>query len=160
VKVAPVAGLDAELELGVAARKIIAVRSDELFGFAPRALDQHNSAALHDMRIAAKRLRYVLELVGFAIGPLADDARRYARKLQTVIGEVHDHDVMIARLEAHPARSSRRGAQRLSLRLHGRRDRCFLEFLALWATIEEYGLRERLAAATTFSPNGSTADDN
>lgn len=159
MKAEPVPDLEAELPLSVAARKIIAVRSAELFSFVPTALDERNSAALHDMRIAAKRLRYVLELVGFAIGPLADEAQAFARDLQTVIGEVHDHDVLIARLE-ELAKTSRRGVRRLGLRLHSRRDESFSEFLGLWATIEASGLRERLVAATTFSRNGSTAGHN
>jgi CHAD domain-containing protein len=160
MKARQVPDLNAELPLAIAARKIIAVRSAELFSFIPKALDERNAIALHDMRIAAKRLRYVLELVGFAIGPLGEEAQAFARDLQTVIGEVHDHDVLIARLEARPAKGSRRGVRRLGLRLHSRRDECFSRFLELWATIEGYGLRERLTSATTFSPNGSTAAHN
>jgi CHAD domain-containing protein len=160
VKAHPVPGLDPELPLAVAAREIIAVRSAELFSFVPRALDERNPVALHDMRIAAKRLRYVLELVGFAIGPLAQEAEARARDLQTVIGEVHDQDVLIARLEALPAKTSRVGLRALSLRLQSVRDERFARFLDLWATIEEAGLRERLGAVTSFSPNGSKAGDN
>jgi CHAD domain-containing protein len=112
------------------------------------------------MRIAAKRLRYVLELLGFVIGPVADEAQAQARELQTVIGEVHDYDVLIARLDGLAARSSRRGVRRLGLRLHGRRDARFGDFLALWAQIEDSGLRDRLLAATTLSPNGSIRAHN
>ena len=49
------------------------------------------------MRIAAKRLRYVLEIVGPCFGPEADAARDAARRLQSVLGEIHDCDVMLPR---------------------------------------------------------------
>jgi hypothetical protein len=50
--------------------------------------------------------------------------------------------------------------RRLGLRLHGRRDARFADFLALWAKIEDSGLRERLLSATTLSPNGSIRAHN
>jgi len=62
-------GLSAEMPLDAAARRIVAVRAAELYAFVPEALDEGAVTAMHDMRIAAKRLRYLLELVGFAIGP-------------------------------------------------------------------------------------------
>ncbi|MEA2448662.1 MAG: hypothetical protein QOG63_594, partial [Thermoleophilaceae bacterium] len=60
--------------------------------------------ALHDMRIAAKRLRYVLELTSPAFGPAADAGAKAAKKLQDVLGEIHDCDEFVPRVEAHVAR--------------------------------------------------------
>ena len=57
----------------------------------------------HDMRIAAKRLRYILETTEFCFGKPADAARRRARDLQDLLGELHDCDVMLPRVEAHLA---------------------------------------------------------
>ena len=54
-------------------RKVILVRLDELYGFVPAALDPEEVEASHDMRIAAKRLRYILELLTRS---LASDATR------------------------------------------------------------------------------------
>jgi CHAD domain-containing protein len=160
MKAATVPSLEPELPLAEAARRIIAIRSAELFSFVPAALEESNGGTLHDMRIAAKRLRYVLELVGFTIGSLGDEAKARARDLQTLIGEIHDHDVLIARVESLSADTSRRGLRRLGLRLHSRRDALFGDFLMLWAGVETSGLRERLAAATTYSPNGALQADN
>ena len=53
------------------------------------------------MRIAAKRLRYVLEVTGFVFGKPADTARRRARDLQDILGEIHDCDVMLPRVREH-----------------------------------------------------------
>jgi hypothetical protein len=71
-----------------------------MLAFAPRALDGKTKAQ-HDMRIAAKRLRYVLELTGFVFGKPADTARRRARDLQDILGEIHDCDVMLPRVRGH-----------------------------------------------------------
>ena len=73
------------------------------------------------MRIAAKRLRYVLEITGPCFGPEAKAARDAAKRLQGVLGEIHDCDVMLPRAEgieslcapaAHPSRAALPPVQR------------------------------------------------
>jgi hypothetical protein len=100
VKAQPVKKLDPERPLGENAARIIKVRLDEMLALAPRALDGKVKAQ-HDMRIAAKRLRYVLEVTGFCFGRPADTARRRARDLQDILGEIHDCDVMLPRVRGH-----------------------------------------------------------
>src|SRR4051812_9747857 len=56
------------------------------------------------MRIAAKRLRYVLELTAPALGSGAAHAAKDAKKLQDVLGEIHDCDEFVPRVEEHIAR--------------------------------------------------------
>ena len=51
---------------------IVLVRVEELRSFAPRALDPEAAKIQHNMRIAAKRLRYVLEATGFCFGRPAE----------------------------------------------------------------------------------------
>ena len=51
-------GLEGAMPLATAARRIVAVRVDEVYGLAADAVSGADPAALHDMRIAAKRLRY------------------------------------------------------------------------------------------------------
>ena len=100
MKASPVKKLDPTRSLGENAARIVEVRLDELIGFAPRALGGKTKAQ-HDMRIAAKRLRYVLEVTGFVFGKPADTARRRARDLQDILGEIHDCDVMLPRVRGH-----------------------------------------------------------
>jgi hypothetical protein len=100
MKAQPVKKLDPSRALGENAARIVEVRLDEMLAFAPRALDGKTKAQ-HDMRIAAKRLRYVLELTGFVFGKPADTARRRARDLQDILGEIHDCDVMLPRVRKH-----------------------------------------------------------
>ena len=91
------------------------VRLDELRSFAPDALEPDALRDQHDMRIAAKRLRYVLEATGFCFGRPAETARRRARDLQDLLGEIHDCDVMLPRartrtVESFASRTPRRSA--------------------------------------------------
>ena len=69
------------------AARIVLVRLEELRSFIPAALDPGASEAQHDMRIAAKRLRYVLELTELCFGERGAAARHGARDLQGVLGE-------------------------------------------------------------------------
>jgi hypothetical protein len=100
VKARKVKGIDAEAPAAGEVAKIVAVRLDELCGFMPGARDPAAVHMLHDMRIAAKRLRYVLELFAPAFGPYAADAARQVRRLQDIIGEIHDCDVTRPRIAA------------------------------------------------------------
>jgi len=109
VKARPVKKLDPTRSLGENAARIVQVRLDELMAFAPRALEGRTKAQ-HDMRIAAKRLRYVLEVTGFVFGKPADTARRRARDLQDILGEIHDCDVMLPRVRLHRERLQQRDA--------------------------------------------------
>jgi hypothetical protein len=90
-----VKGLDPAGPLADNAERIVRVRLDELCAFMPRARDPAEVVALHDMRIAAKRLRYVLEITHACFGPFARTAIRTVKDLQEVLGEVHDCDVQL-----------------------------------------------------------------
>ena len=103
VKARRVKKLDPGAPLADNAARIIRVRLDEMLSFAPAALDFERIADQHDMRIAAKRLRYILETTEFCFGKPAHTARRRARDLQDLLGELHDCDVMLPRVEAHLA---------------------------------------------------------
>ena len=144
-------GLEPGMPLSVAARRIVAVRTAELYAFVPEALDEHAVTAMHDMRIAAKRLRYLLELVGFCFGEVGGEAQGRARELQEVLGEIHDCDVMLARIEAIRERDPE-GFDALASRFASERDEQIRRFHALWSKIERSRLRERLLAHTIISP--------
>jgi hypothetical protein len=84
-------------------RRVILVRVDELFGFVPDALDPAAVDASHDMRIAAKRLRYLLELSEPLFGAPAKKAAKVAKDLQDLLGEIHDCDELAPLVEDHVA---------------------------------------------------------
>jgi CHAD domain-containing protein len=151
VKAHRVEGLVPEMELADAARRIVAMRTAELYAFVPEALGERAASAMHDMRIAAKRLRYLLEMVGFCFGEVGGEAQARARELQDVLGEIHDCDVMLERIAASREREPD-GFDALAERFRARRAKQFARFTALWGAIEESGLRDRLLATTFSSP--------
>lgn len=99
-----VKGLEPDGTLGDNALRIVRVRVAELCSFATDARDPANGAALHDMRIAAKRVRYVLELTAPALGPGARRGAEQAKRLQTLLGDVHDCDELIRSVREHVKR--------------------------------------------------------
>jgi CHAD domain-containing protein len=99
MKPRPVEGLDGALPVEDNARKILRVRLAELFSFDQKVRDPWQSVALHDARIAAKRVRYVLEILGPTLGDPSDDLHDQAKEIQDILGELHDCDVLGPRLE-------------------------------------------------------------
>ncbi len=104
MKARKVKGLKLDGPLAENALRIIDVRLAELHSFAGAARDPRRTKELHDMRIAAKRLRYVLEATAPALGPAAVQGAKDAKKLQDVLGEIHDCDEFAPRVEAHIAK--------------------------------------------------------
>jgi len=101
VRARAVKGLDPDATLADNLERIVATRLDELCSFIPRALDPSRIKALHDMRIAAKRLRYILEVAAEpCFGPYATAAIKRTRDLQDLLGELHDCDVQLPRVRA------------------------------------------------------------
>lgn len=77
-------------------------RSDGLF----RPLDV---TALHDLRIAAKRLRYAIELLAPCFSRSISTHAKRAARLQAALGDLHDCDIWILTLgdEIDPARKEK-----------------------------------------------------
>ena len=123
MKARRVKGLDPGGALRPNAARIVGTRLDELRGFADEALAPDASAAQHDMRIAAKRLRYVLEIVGPCIGEEAKAARDAAKRLQSALGDLHDCDLMLPKVEQIGSAAAL---------LRKRRKRLFNEFVEQW----------------------------
>lgn len=123
MKARPVKGLDPAAPLRPNAARIVRTRLDELRSFAPAALEPSGAEAQHEMRIAAKRLRYVLEITESCFGPEAKAARKAAKELQGVLGEIHDCDVMLPRAV---------GIESLDALLRTRRELLFQRFRELW----------------------------
>jgi CHAD domain-containing protein len=131
MKARPVQGLDPAATLRTNAARIVRTRLLELRSLAEEALEPEAASPQHDMRIAAKRLRYVLEIMGACFGPEAEDARRAAKALQTVLGEIHDCDVMLPRAA---------GIESLEALLSTRRELLFQRFCELWQAQRESGV--------------------
>jgi CHAD domain-containing protein len=127
VKARKVKGLDPAAPLRPNAERIVATRLAELLALSGPALDPAAADAQHDLRIAAKRLRYVLEIVESCFGPEAKSARKAAKELQGILGEIHDCDVMLLKTAE---------ADSLRVLLQTRRELLFQRFRTLW--LEEF----------------------
>jgi hypothetical protein len=119
MKARKVKGLDPDGSFEENARRIVEVRLGELTSLASGALENGSADELHDARIAAKRVRYVLELSGPALGRPAAPAARVARGLQDLLGEIHDCDVMLERIRHHADRLRAEDAE--AVRIHATR---------------------------------------
>ena len=106
----PITGLDPDRRLRPNARRILAVRIVEVWAYAPYVTHPGNVRQLHDMRIACKRLRYLLEIFEIAftadLGPFIDEVK----ELQDLLGDIHDRDVQVPMLHDHMERLAERDA--------------------------------------------------
>ncbi|MBA2505255.1 MAG: CHAD domain-containing protein [Thermoleophilaceae bacterium] len=139
MKAKKVKGLDPEKSFRKNACKMVRVRLDELHGFSPAVLDPAEVGALHDMRIAAKRLRYLCELTSPVLGEGAALAAKKAKDLQGVLGDVHDCDEQIPRVRARVGAGSE-----LLAHLEARRKSRYADFLEEWQRLEDEGFRKNV----------------
>ena len=91
----PVDGIDPEESLAANARRILAVRMAEFYSYAPIVAREEAMEELHALRIAAKRLRYTLELFRDVFGETGERQIERVKAMQESLGEVHDHDVRL-----------------------------------------------------------------
>lgn len=70
-------------------------RLQELEALSPSLFDPHKIKPLHEMRIAAKRLRYAMELFGLCWGDQLGVFSRQVVRLQSSLGELHDCDLWV-----------------------------------------------------------------
>lgn len=78
-----------------AAVELLVRRAVELEAFQPVADHPERVEELHAMRIAVKRLRYTLEIFRSLFDGEAEPVLETLKKLQDLLGEVHDCDVWI-----------------------------------------------------------------
>lgn len=97
----PVEGIDPDRRLRPNARRILRVRIEEVYSYDGLVADPANVTDLHDMRIAFKRLRYLLEIFGIAFDTDLDPFLDEVKGLQDLLGDIHDRDVQVPMLEEH-----------------------------------------------------------
>jgi CHAD domain-containing protein len=149
--------LDPDAPLGESLLAILAVRLDELYSFDPR-----DPANLHDMRIAAKRVRYILEAAEPVFGEPAAHGVKTMKQMQDLLGEIHDCDELLPLVERHverlraedvaaaakraplPNRRKYRGLEALRAHTVADRERLYARFARKWAKLERDAFRRKL----------------
>jgi len=94
-KALPVPGLRPKNSLDENARKILKIRLAEFYALATVVDQELAVAELHNLRIAAKRLRYSLELFPTVFGEAGARNIDRIKALQEELGVIHDIDVRI-----------------------------------------------------------------
>lgn len=97
-KAKPITGLDAQAPTGKNARIIARARLEEMYDWDKYVDNPYSVRELHDLRIAAKRLRYTLEIFEEVLPETSKAIVKELEQIQDELGSLHDSDVMIALL--------------------------------------------------------------
>lgn len=97
-KARPITGLNPQDATGKNARMIARVRLEDLYSWEGYVDNPYNIVELHNMRIAAKRLRYTFEVFEDVLPVASKTVLKEIVQLQEELGDLHDSDVMIAML--------------------------------------------------------------
>ena len=157
-KARDIPGLHAELSYREAAASTVAVRTQELFDHAEGVLDTSDIERVHDMRVATRRLRAVLEIYEPCFSRKAlRDVLADVKALADALGERRDPDVHLAQLEEFAAAVKERRPSRASRSSPSAsapsRAPATRRWPPPWPQIQETDLRGRLAAlAASASP--------
>ena len=133
-----------------AAARIVRVRADELFEQAEGVLDTVDIERVHDMRVASRRLRAVLEVFApcFPRGPYRG-VLRDVKMVADALGERRDPDVHLAAMEKLAAQLPPELSPGVELLADRQRERQATGNDALSAALDDIGrtdLRGRLHA--------------
>jgi CHAD domain-containing protein len=142
--------LDADEPFAAAGARIVRRRAEELFEHAEGVLDTEDIERVHDMRVATRRLRAVLEIFR-PVFPKAElrTALRDVKRLADALGERRDPDVHIAAMEAFAEAvepDQRPGVEALLLRLRERQVAGNAVVAEALDHASRSGLRDRLLA--------------
>jgi hypothetical protein len=97
-----VPGIRPKRDLGYNARRVVEARLEEFLSWRKALEDEDYVQELHDMRIAAKRLRYALEMFDVCF-PESKPLLKELTAMQDELGELHDLDVLVAVLRSRLA---------------------------------------------------------
>lgn len=132
-----------------AGREIIAKSLQEFWHLSESLYNPFNSEDLHKLRIAAKRLRYAIELFTFCWSEQISPFAKEITEMQTFLGELHDCDVWIENLKKRlgKAKDSKHQADFWLLsRFTKKRTKNYRSALRLWGKWRKNDFIKRLKA--------------
>ena len=140
-------GLELQTRFGDAAASAVEVRAAEVFLHADGVLDTSDIERVHDMRVATRRLRAVMEVFA-ACFPAKEHAKllEEVKRLADALGERRDPDVAIEELEEIARElGGARGLRPMIEELRTEQERGNQRLAAALDRILEQRLAERLA---------------
>ena len=149
-KAQPIPGIAPDSSFREAAASAVEVRTEELFSFAEGVLDRSDIERVHDMRVASRRLRAVLEVFEPCFPKKARKrALREVKALADDLGGRRDPDVAIDTLEGVASglgTADRPGIESLVSQLASRQEGANEVLARRLERVEAVDLRERLLA--------------
>ncbi len=143
----------------VYARSTLLKRLKDLEALSPSLYKPQKVKPLHEMRIAAKRLRYAIELFAACWGDQLGVFSRQVAQMQSSLGELHDCDLWIEHFGKQLSRLKKKASSELATSEDERdamiwllsdfsrlRTKHFRAALALWHEWEEKDFCNRLTA--------------
>lgn len=121
---------------GTKLRKGLRTQSEQLDDAVTHATGVYFPNRAHDVRVHAKRLRYLAEVAAQAGGWQTEREVKTLARAQTLLGDLHDREVLIQRLDREHG-DDRGGIGAVLMQLATERDGLFKKYLAL-----RDGLRE------------------
>jgi CHAD domain-containing protein len=157
-KAREIPGLQADMRFADAAAATVGVRAEELFEQSENVLDTSDIERVHDMRVASRRLRAVLEI--YAPCFPKDQFRpilKEVKALADALGARRDPDVLLdqlARLEGVLPKADTPGIEAFAAPVHAEQGEGNATLAAALEHAEQTGLRGRLAllAASAAEP--------
>lgn len=95
--------------------RLLLDKAKPILEFVPTPDVLQNDNRLHELRIRTKRLRYALEILKPLLASASGEPPiEFCRALQDVLGDFHDHTVLIERLQRHQQELLQKGLLLLS----------------------------------------------
>src|SRR4051812_39967291 len=142
-----------------AAARTIEVRTQEVFEHAEGVLDMQDIERVHDMRVATRRLRAVLEIYADCFPKREFRAvLRDVKALADALGARRDPDVQLAAIaafEEHADQADRPGLEAFADRLRDEQRAGNQTLSAALAAAGEHDLRARLAGLVAAARDGA-----
>ena len=111
----------------------------------------------HQVRIHAKRLRYLVELASATTRPRDDRELTVLKRVQSVLGDLHDRELLLKRLDQCGAQGAE--IDTLRQRLIAERDDLFKDYLSRRDELREVSdsIRRRTAERQELDADGGVA---
>ena len=160
----PVSDGDAEegnQDMVIRTRAIVEDRLDNVFGYRTAIEHESDVDALHQMRIATKKLRYAMETLYVAFDEDGfDEVYNRVKGMQEMLGNIHDLDVFVGmaaevKEEVEDRKRTRAlvpGMIRMEERIRGQRHELYEQFMTFIREQDE-DLRDRVLSALESSSN-------
>lgn len=126
------------------ARALLLRRLNAVFAMRRAITSEEDVNGLHDLRMVVKKLRYALEVLEFAAGENTAANLKFFRKLQSVLGDLHDRDMFIAAVrQRYKVLQSkeysallRSGYEKIYVPLARERQESYQNYVALFAEVQ------------------------